>query len=79
MLTNAIEERLRRRRADAAGFEAVGFGVGGGGEADAVFERDGVDPVAVSEVENTQYQISDKRIGARIGRSRWRQSRWRVP
>ena len=40
----------------------MGFGVGGGGEADAVLEGDGVDPVAVSEMENTQHQISDKRI-----------------
>ena len=55
-------ETSRSRGADAAGFEAVGFGVGGGGEADAVFEGDGVDPVTVPKMENAQHQISDKRI-----------------
>ncbi len=38
---------LRCGGADAAGFEAVGLGFGYGGEADAVLQRDAVDPVAV--------------------------------
>ena len=54
--------RSRSRGADAAGFEAVGFGVGGGGEADAVFDGDAVDPVAGFQMENAEHEISDKRI-----------------
>ena len=42
-----------------AGFEAVGFGLGGGGEADAGREGDGVDPVAFLQMENSQHEISD--------------------
>ena len=40
----------------------MGFGVGGGGEADAVLEGDRVDPVAGFQMENAQHKISDKRI-----------------
>lgn len=40
----------------------MGFGLGGGGEADAVLERDGVDPVAGLQVENAQHKVSDNRI-----------------
>ena len=48
----------------------MGFGLGGGGEADSVLLRDAVDPVAVLEMENTQHEIADKRIGSPISRSR---------
>ena len=41
------------------GFEAVRFGFGGGGEADAVLEGDAVDPVAVLQMENSQHEIPD--------------------
>lgn len=52
----------RSRGTNAAGFEAVGFGLGGGGEADAVLEGDGVDPVAAAQMENAQDEIPDNRI-----------------
>ena len=45
-----------------AGFETMGFGLSGGGETDAVLEGDGVDPVAVFQMENSQHEISDNRI-----------------
>ena len=40
----------------------MGFGLGGGGEADAVLEGDGVDPMAVLQMENSQDEISDNWI-----------------
>ena len=67
MLT-PIDGFSRSRRTDPAGFEAVGLGLGHGREADAVFERDAVDPVAVLEVENSQHQISHDGVCAGDGR-----------
>lgn len=64
------EVTLRSRGADAAGFEAVGFGFGGGWEGDAVLLRDAVDPVAVLQMKNTQHEIPDERVGGRICRGR---------
>ena len=62
----------RRGGADVAGFEAVGSGFGGGGEADAVLEGDGVDPVTLLQMKNSQHQISDNRIRGRISCGRRR-------
>ena len=52
----------RHRRANPAGFEAVGLGLGDGGEADAVLEGDAIYPVAVLEMKDTQYQITNERV-----------------
>lgn len=52
----------RNWRTDATGFEAVGLGLGDGGEADAVLEGDAVDPVAVLKVKDTQDHIAHERI-----------------
>jgi mRNA interferase HicA len=52
----------RRWGTNAAGFEAVGFGLGGAREADAVLQRYSIDPMAAAQMENAQNEIPDKRI-----------------
>ena len=40
----------------------MGLGLGYGGEADAVLERDAIDPVAVLEVKDAEHHIPNKGV-----------------